>query len=310
MKEVEIGLGTVQLGLPYGGRRNGMMMDERTAFGILHCAVDRGIKFYDTASSYGKSEERLGRFAIGQVQNLRLATKMPTVDAKVWGNSDAYLQFLEKTLEESLIRLNVDFIQLLHFHQCDCAFLSSHAFKEALRYLAASPKVGAIGVSVYSLEQARLAVRHNEVAWLQVPVNIVDIRFLRQDLTTSLRARGGGLIARSIFLQGVLNENIAIPDVKRGTELGHLRQQCLDVTTRYGMTLSEAALAFIFIHCRPYLDVALIGADDEAQLLENIEGIRQAAGLNTRIFESNEFTAIRQLALASGIIDPTTWNVT
>jgi aryl-alcohol dehydrogenase-like predicted oxidoreductase len=59
---MNIGLGTVQLGLPYGNKSNSDLMPESGAFSILSFAVERGIDFYDTAIAYGESESRIGSF--------------------------------------------------------------------------------------------------------------------------------------------------------------------------------------------------------------------------------------------------------
>jgi aryl-alcohol dehydrogenase-like predicted oxidoreductase len=67
----------------------------------------------------------------------------------------------------------------------------------------AAGKLGAFGVSCYSPEIALAALQHPVVSALQVPANVFDRRFLSDDVLRALKARGGFLFVRSVFLQGL-----------------------------------------------------------------------------------------------------------
>ena len=71
-----IGLGTVEIGLPYGvGLPNPPPDNE--CIELLRFALDQGITYFDTAAGYGRSEELLGK-AFGKMGAARpiIATKV------------------------------------------------------------------------------------------------------------------------------------------------------------------------------------------------------------------------------------------
>jgi len=94
------------IGLP--GWHVGRMREESVALKIIHRAFDRGINFYDSAWAYemGRSEERLGKGLLGKRQKIFLMTKTIARDRK-----GAELQ-----LEQSLRRLQTDYLDLWQFH--------------------------------------------------------------------------------------------------------------------------------------------------------------------------------------------------
>ena len=72
----ELTLGTVQLGIPYGiNNKSGMPNYEESAK-ILQTAIDGGVVSFDTAKSYGKSEEVLGSFFACNSADKTLITKV------------------------------------------------------------------------------------------------------------------------------------------------------------------------------------------------------------------------------------------
>ena len=109
---MKLALGTVQFGMNYGVANSIGQVIETEAEAILKQASFLGIDMLDTAVSYGKSEEVLGRFAqTGQ----NIVTKLPAVpeserDVKNW---------LIGQFEESLVRLRASKIYGLLLHRSD-----------------------------------------------------------------------------------------------------------------------------------------------------------------------------------------------
>src|SRR5258705_4200213 len=87
----QIALGTVELGLPYGlgvaGEAKQPTFEQ--AERLVHAALDKGIRFIDTARAYGDSEEILGRCLAGRPAELILTTKVGPLPLE--GRSDADL---------------------------------------------------------------------------------------------------------------------------------------------------------------------------------------------------------------------------
>lgn len=90
------------------GSRFLMYEDEEKALAALSHAIDLGITYLDTAYAYGdgKSETRVGKVMAKRRKEVWLATKIPD------RTRDAFL----RRLEESLKRLQVDQVDLVHIH--------------------------------------------------------------------------------------------------------------------------------------------------------------------------------------------------
>ena len=96
------------------------LMVTKTAFGALPIqrisaadaaklvrrAYDGGINFFDTANAYSDSEEKLGLALRDVRQNVVIATKSAATDKKT----------ALRHMEESLRRLQTDYIDLFQFH--------------------------------------------------------------------------------------------------------------------------------------------------------------------------------------------------
>jgi aryl-alcohol dehydrogenase-like predicted oxidoreductase len=96
--------------LSFGAQRvvDGHGCSERQALKIMNHALDRGIRYFDTAWVYsgGQSEERVGKVARHRRKEMWIATKTITRTAK-----ESWLQ-----LEESLRRLQTDYVDEWRLH--------------------------------------------------------------------------------------------------------------------------------------------------------------------------------------------------
>lgn len=90
------------------GSRLMMYQDEQKAIEGIHLALDRGVRYFDSAQAYGqgKSETWVGKALKGRRNEVFLATKIKTRDA------DEALRETERSLE----RLQTDHVDLLHCH--------------------------------------------------------------------------------------------------------------------------------------------------------------------------------------------------
>lgn len=302
-RAVDIGLGTVQLGLPYGNRRDAPVMPESEAFGILEAALAARIRFFDTAAAYGESEVRLGRFGLAR-HPVEISTKVPLAPEWCWRDAVSYESFVRSSLEHSAARLRVNRLALVQLHQCDVDFLRDPGVRQVFDRLLSDGTCAAIGVSVYDVQQAHAALDCDAVTALQVPINIVDTRFADPDLLRRCRERRTRIIARSVLMQGVLVPETPVPSRRRAAALKELRDAATAAAKACGRGLHELALAYV-----SHLDwpsVVLIGADSLASLQENLTLLRPPpepieAGLEA------EFSRARQLAAAGRLFDPLTW---
>ena len=98
--------------LGLGGYHVGLVGAERDAIRLIHAAIDGGVTFLDNAWEYhdGKSEIRMGKAIRDRRQQVFLMTKVCTHgrDAKT----------AMRQLEQSLRRLQTDYLDLWQIHEC------------------------------------------------------------------------------------------------------------------------------------------------------------------------------------------------
>jgi aryl-alcohol dehydrogenase-like predicted oxidoreductase len=98
---------------------SGAIREDRGGEDIAREAIDRGINYFDTAPDYsGASSERaLGKAMRGRRERMFVATKFCTPDGHLppGSSADAYAH----AVEQSLVRLQTDYVDLVHVHACD-----------------------------------------------------------------------------------------------------------------------------------------------------------------------------------------------
>lgn len=301
----QIGLGTVQLGMPYGNKAHHGLMPLSEAFSILDVAKATGISFLDTAIGYGESESRIGEYLRIRNAEFEISTKIPVVPKDIWSEGEVYKRFLQDSLSSSLTKLGVNSIELLQFHQCDEEFLESRSVHMAMEVLLDSGMCKSIGISVYTPQQAAISSKMSFVSALQIPVNLLDVRFLSQELLDLYTKRDMTLIARSIFLQGVLHSSADLPNVLKRRQLASIRSELVDWAG--GQPLEVLGLRFVFGNLREILDFALIGVDSAASLQQNLDILQQKVE-DLPLDSLSELASIRKTAEAAGLLNPGQWN--
>lgn len=193
----EIGLGCWQLGGDFGP------LEDAEAGEILATAQAEKIDFWDTADVYGAglSETRIGRHLKHQPGAVRVATKVGR-DAALY--PDGYTRkAMRASITGSAQRLGVEALDLVQLHCVPTAVLRDGEVLDWMAGFQAEGLLRAFGASVETLDEAHLALRHTELASLQIIFNL-----FRQDAITQLfpaaRAKDVGIIVRLPLASGVL----------------------------------------------------------------------------------------------------------
>ena len=120
---------------------------------IIHAALDQGINFIDTADMYsaGESEEIVGRALRGRRDDVVLATKVHFQMGEGRNRSGNSRRWILTEVEESLKRLQTDWIDLYQVHRPD----ESTDIEETLSVLGDLVGVGALA----GLQDAGAAVQ-------------------------------------------------------------------------------------------------------------------------------------------------------
>ena len=150
-------LGTMMLGA-YGNA------DHDDATHIVHAALDGGINFVDTADVYsnGESEEIVGQALAGRRDDVILATKFALPMGTAPNHSGGSRRYIIRAVEDSLRRLQTDYIDLYQMHRPDPETDVSETLS-ALSDLVHAGKVRTIGASTFPSElivEAQWAAEH------------------------------------------------------------------------------------------------------------------------------------------------------
>ncbi len=298
------GIGTAQLGLPYGAYAQESLMSETEAHNILQSAINKGISFIDTARAYGKSEERIGSFLQCSAPSTEctLCTKLPRVDEVVWKDSAAFAKAMDNSLKTSVEHLGHP-ISVLLLHQCEVEFLSYPEVNSYFSGLQLQHPAMKLGISVYSMEEAYAAIQLSWVSFLQCPVSLVDQRFLDPEFLATCAKKQVKIIARSIFLQGILTDNTPIPEVRKKPLLTELRTKLKNVIPE--VSLENAAISFIFKNHCDSIAVGIFGIHSTSELDNNMALLASSTALS-----SERLTALQEaisFAKSHQLYDPRTW---
>lgn len=177
-----LGLGTGEIGDP--------ALDDREAEALLRAAVDAGVTLLDTARSYGRSEERIGRFVAPVRDRVVLSTK---VGYGVDGVPDWTGECVRLGIERALGVMATDRIDIVHLHSCPIDVL---ARGDVVTALVDARRAGKVRCAAYSGDNEALvwAAESGQFDSLQLSWNLCDQR--AAEVIERVRAGGLGVIAK------------------------------------------------------------------------------------------------------------------
>lgn len=293
-----LGLGTVELGMPYGLAKDEPPSDA-ACIRLLHEAVDRGIGYIDTAAAYGRSEELIGR-AFADRPRPVIATKVSMRDADGTPWTDAVVAGrIESSVERSRKLLGADVLDLVQVHNADAIVTGQTALLDAMRHQQERGRVRYWGASTYGHQAAQAVLQRGApLQTLQIAYSLLD-RTLEADVIPAATTAGVGLVLRSVFLQGVLSE-------RRHTLAASLRPladaaaSAAGVAAGLGTSLPDVALRFAMYEAGA--QVTLVGTANIDELVRNIDAA-QAGPLPRDAVQS-----LRDIVVADeSLLNPGNW---
>ncbi|MFD6446660.1 aldo/keto reductase [Promicromonospora sp. NPDC060204] len=192
-------------------------------------ALERGVRFFDTAPHYGEgvSELRLGAALSGvDRDSVVLATKVgrtivdadgapvPTGGTGVNTVGDLSRDGVLRSLEGSLARLGTDRVDLLYLHDPADVDAALRGALPALLELRDQGVVRAVGVGMgHNAPVARLVREAADALDVVMPAGRVTLLdgTAEADLLPAARERGVGVIAAGVYNSGVLADPVAAP---------------------------------------------------------------------------------------------------
>lgn len=140
----------------------------------IHRMFDLGVNVIDTAPAYGSghSEEIVGQALKGYREQVYVSTKFG-LDPKIdWAENGTY-DFVMQECENSLRRLNIDYIDFYFMHWPDPKTPVSETMR-ALEVLKQQGKIRYAGVSNFTKEQIMEAEKYGKIDVIQPPYSMVN----------------------------------------------------------------------------------------------------------------------------------------
>ncbi|OPA86497.1 general stress protein [Pseudomonas fluorescens] len=299
-----IALGTWSM----GGHLWGGADNEQSIRTIRH-ALSCGINLIDTAPVYGLglSEELIGKALRGVRHSAVIATKAGLQWDDGTTRRNATAQRIRKEVEDSLLRLETDYIDLYQIHWPD-PLVAQEETAEALERLRREGKILAVGVSNYSTVQMDDFSAHTALATVQPPYNLFE-RAIDSDILPYAKQHSLVVLAYGPLCRGLLTGSMHSATSFAGDDVRKLDpkfkaprfEQYLAAVTALDMYAREChGKSVLALALRWVLDqgptIALWGARRPEQL----KGYEEAFGWH---LTADDLTHIDRI-LASTIKDP------
>ena len=258
-----LGYGAAPLGGIFGE------YDEAEGIATVHAVLDSGINYIDVAPYYGvlKAEIVLGK-ALKTIprEKFILSTKVGRYDS---ASFDFSAERVTRSVDESLQRLNIDYIDLILCHDIEFVDIDQiiNETLPALQKVKDTGKVRAIGFSGLPLKIYPRVIDH-----LPVDAIISYCHFSLNDdslatLTPYFNAKEVGVINASPLGMGLLTDNPP-PWHPAGPEIRSAAVKASEICKRHGASLPSLGLSFSLTN----RDVSstLSGIANRQQLVENL----------------------------------------
>jgi aryl-alcohol dehydrogenase-like predicted oxidoreductase len=272
-------LGALALGTPIGNP------DHDDSARIIHKALDAGINFIDTSDTYGESEVAVGKALKGRRDGVVLATKFSRPIGDDPNHQGASRRWIMTAAENSLRRLQTDYIDLYQLHRPDPATDIEETLS-ALSDLIHAGKVRAAGTSAmpasdiieaqWTAERRGLERFRTE----QPPYSILS-RGIEREVLPIAQRYGMGILVWGPLGQGMLTGRVRKgqqTDLRRAHIFRHLNderridvaEQLIPLAEQAGLPVTHLALAFAIAH--PGVTSAIIGPHTMEQLDDLLAG--------------------------------------
>jgi aryl-alcohol dehydrogenase-like predicted oxidoreductase len=286
MRVSAISLGTWAIGGTWG------TVSDEESIRTLHRAVDLGVNFLDTADVYGDghSESLIGQLLKEREEDeIFVATKagrrLEPHTAEGYDHENL-LGFVERSLKN----LGVEALDLLQLHAPPTEVYRQDSTFEALDRLQEAGKIKNYGVSVETVEEARMALDYPGVKTVQIIFNIFRQK-PAEEFFPLAEERSVGILARVPLASGLLSGKMTADRVfeeddhrnfnregqvfDRGEtfsgvpfETGLAAAEDLKELVPEGHTLAQLALRWILMH--PAVSCAIPGAKRPDQVEDNV----------------------------------------
>ncbi|XP_075494030.1 L-galactose dehydrogenase [Primulina tabacum] len=275
LKLSSVGFGASPLGNVFGP------VSESDAIAIVRRAFNLGINFFDTSPYYGGtlSEKMLGKAlkALGVARNEYIVS---TKCGRYVEGFDFSAERVTKSIDESLARLQLDYVDILQCHDIEFGSLDQIVSETipALSKLKEAGKIRFIGITglplgifTYVLDRVPPGTVDVVLSYCHYGINDSTL----EDLLPYLKSKGVGVISASPLAMGLLTENgppewhPACPELKVACQVAaaHCKKK--------GNNISKLAMQFSLSN--QDISTILVGMNSVKQVDENVAAAAELA---------------------------------
>lgn len=270
MKVSVISYGASPLGDEFG------TTDPNEGIRAVHYAIEHGINYFDVSPYYGRTlaEKRLGAALKGKRDKIYLATKCGRYDLDVSG-CDYSAARVTKSIDESLERLQTDYVDLLQVHDVEMIANPDQIIEEtvpALRKIQKSGKARWVGITGLPLKILRYIAGKVDVdtilTFCRYNLMVTDM----DDLLTPLCQRQGiGLINASPLHMRILTDKGAPDWHPAPPEVKEAGRKVVEFCKARGVDVADVAMRYCIDH--PYVATTLVGMSKQRHVDANIKSL-------------------------------------
>lgn len=195
-------------------------IDDNESIKTIHRALELGINLLDTADTYGNghNEELLGKALQGGKREQAIVATKFTFGPN-WQFIGGHPDYVKKAIDESLRRLNIDYIDIYYQHRVD-PNVPIEETVGAMAELVQAGKVRTLGLSEANEEQIRRANSVHPIAVLQTEYSLWS-RDIEEEILPTTRELGITHVAYSPLSRGFISgelksfEDLAGDDLRR-----------------------------------------------------------------------------------------------
>lgn len=275
----ELCLGTMTFGEDWGWGAS--KAESRKIFDAF---TNAGGNFIDTAGNYtnGTSETFIGEFVKGERDRFVIATKYTLRVGKGsaadpnWGGNSR--KSMVRAVEDSLGRLNTDYIDLLYLHMWDFMTPAEEVL-QSVHHLVASGKVLYFAFSDTPAWVVSYAIaKATDFGWtrpvaLQIPYSLLDRSVERAELPMA-REHGLGIIPWGLLESGVLTGKYSQPsdEPRRESNVGERELTVGEAVAKVAHEVgrSPAQVAINWVRQQPGNIIPILGCRTLAQIEDNL----------------------------------------
>ncbi len=252
-------LGTAQFGMKYGISNSTGKISSSEIFKILNFLKKKKIKSLDTASSYSKSEKEIGNYFKKKKNKFRVITKFSFRNhnsiSKQFSNSFKTLGYLPDTI---LAHSSKDYLNPI--------------FHKEIKQIRKKYYIKNIGVSLYNVKELEKVLKFKKPDIIQVPINILDQRFLNKRTIKLLKKKSIKIFGRSIFLQGLFFKKEKFI-YRKFKNIKTIYKKLISIASAEKMSISELSLNWAYN--LKEIDKIIIGIDCLSHLKKNLSTIER-----------------------------------